>query len=137
MKENLNELQNKMTIYAIDIANAYNIKLDYSNHSIKNVEKILSQIHYEYVRSKNDEGLNGVALEFAFYIITVIEKNFEKGNVERNHKDFGENTFPFQWRGKIIFPYAWCQKRIFEGEADNVWAKYKTLVLDEKDTRLG
>lgn len=71
-----------MTNLAIDIGKAFNIHLDYSNRSIEKVEKILAQIHNEYVTNKNDEGLNGVALGFAFYIISVIENNFEKGKVE-------------------------------------------------------
>ncbi len=133
--DDLNELQAKMSKFAVDIADEFNIRLDYSTRSIKKVEVILSQIHAEFVKSNNDEGLNGIALEFAFYIITVIEKNFEKGKIERDHKDFGKNTFPFYWRSKTLFPYSWCLKRIYDGEGDNVWVKYKTLVLDEKEKK--
>lgn len=108
--EDLNELQIKMSNYAVEIAENFDIRLDYSSQSIKNVEVILSQIHNEYVKSNNDEGLNGVALEFAFYIITVVEKNFEKGKVERDHKDYGKNVFSFYWRDKTLFPFSWCKK---------------------------
>ena len=133
--EELNELQVKMSKFAVDIAEMFHIRLDYSSRSIKNVEVILSKIHNEYMQSNNDEGLNGIALEFAFYIITVIEKNFDKGKVERDHKDFGKNTFPFHWRNKTLFPYSWCQKRIFDGEGDNVWVKYKSLILEDKENK--
>ena len=131
--EDLNELQVKMSNLAIEIAEIFNVHLDYSNRSIKKVEIVLSKIHNEFIKSKNSEGLNGVAIEFAFYIITVIEKNFEKGKAERNTEDFGENSFPFYWRDKTLFPYSWCQKRIFNGAEDNVWVKYKTLVLKNSE----
>jgi hypothetical protein len=129
--KNLNDLQNELCDLAIQISNYYKIKLDFSNNSIKNVEKILSIIHKDYKKTKNDEGLNGIALEFGIYIIKVIEKNFEKGKLERDHKDFGENTFPYYLKDSVIFPYGWCQKRIFDGTGDNVWIKYQTLVLNK------
>ena len=65
----LEKLQVKLVGYAIQIADSFKIKLDYSDKSIKKVEKILSKIHKDYIKSKNDEGLNGIALEFAFYIM--------------------------------------------------------------------
>ena len=128
-KENLDELQITMSNFALDIAKAFKIELDFSSKSIKNVEKILSLIHYDYIKGNITEGIDGIALEFAFYIISVIEKNFEEGKIERNHKDFGDNAFPYYWKDSVIFPYAWCQKRIYDGIADNVWVKYKRLIL--------
>jgi len=127
------ELKNELITQAIDVAKDYNVKLDFSDESIKNVETILSKIHKEYIRSKNDNGLNGIAYMFGFYIIEVIEKNHGKGKIERNHPDFGENVFPFYWNGSTLFPFAWCQKRIFDGEGDNVEIKYQILILEEKN----
>jgi hypothetical protein len=73
--------------------------------------------------------MNGIALEFAAYIVKVIETNYEPGEWVRDHPDFGKDAFPYRWKGKELFPFAWCQKRIFDGPADDVWAKFKALVL--------
>jgi len=124
----LSELEDRLVELAIQIADSFGKKLDFSEKSVKVVEKILSKFHKEYKKTGDEEGLNGIALEFAFYIIKVIENNYEKGRLERNHKDFGDDSFPYYWRGSTIFPYSWCLKRIFDGKADNVWIKYKVLI---------
>ena len=87
-------------------------------------------MHYEYKKTKDEKGLNGIALEFAAYIVEVIRRNSdEKGMWYRDHAIFGEKSFPFNWKGEALFPYSWCKKRIFDGEADDVYFKYKSIVL--------
>ena len=130
--QELIDIKNELINHAIKIGKEYDINLDFSDESIKNVEKILADLHTEYQKTKNDEGLNGLALIFGFYIIEVIEKNHKKGRIERNHPDFGENVFPFYWNKGILFPVAWCQKRILDGEGDNIEIKYRLLILEEK-----
>ncbi|MCX6148588.1 MAG: hypothetical protein NTW25_15245 [Candidatus Kapabacteria bacterium] len=86
----------------------------------------------EYQKTNKDDGLDGVALIFGFYIVEVIERNHGTGKMEQNH-EIGENTFPFYWNGSDLFPYGWCGKRIFDGEGDNVAVKYKLLILDSNN----
>jgi hypothetical protein len=107
------------------------MKLDHSPRSVRRVEKILGRMHEDYRRTGSDEGLNGVALEFAAYIVTVIDTHFGPAEWQRDHPTMGEGTFPCHWRGKDLFPYAWCQKRIFDGPGDDVWSKFETLVLQD------
>ena len=129
-KDELRSLQSQFNKDALAIAKSYNIKLNFSDQSIVFVEEILGKIHDDYQKTNNDEGLRGIAIIFAFYIISTIEKNHGQGVVERNHSTFGENSFPFTWNEATIFPYAWCLKRIFDGASDNVATKYKVLILD-------
>ncbi|MBI2543551.1 MAG: hypothetical protein HYW24_05205 [Candidatus Aenigmarchaeota archaeon] len=126
------KLQTQLTKNALDIAKGFGIDLDFSHESIKQVEKILADIHEEYKKTKNEEGLRGIAISFAAYIISVIERNSGKGKWERNHPKIGPDTFPFSWRDSYLFPYGWCVKRIYDGKSDNVWVKYKVCVLDKK-----
>ncbi len=121
-----------MVKYALEIGQIFELNLDFTDNSIKDVEKILAEIHNEYIMTKNDEGLNGVAIQFGFYIMETIERNHGKAWFERNHKDFGENSFPFYWNEMTLFPIGWCQKRIFEGPDDNVWAKYEIAVIENR-----
>ncbi len=111
---------------------APSIKLDYSPQSIRDVENVLSGIHDGYLKSGDDTGLNGIALEFAAYIVEVIRRNYGPVKWDRDGSEFGPDSFPLSWRGKFLFPYAWCQKRIFDGPGDNVWIKFKQLVMDVK-----
>jgi hypothetical protein len=74
--------------------------------------------------------LRGIALEFGSYIVKVIERHFGSAEWQRDHETFGKDSFPLRWQDKIIFPYQWCMKRIFDGPGDDVWFKFKALVLD-------
>jgi hypothetical protein len=123
------ELKSTMTDKALEVAEVFGIKLDFTHKSIKRAERILGKIHKEYLRTKDDNGLNGIALFFAAYIISVIERHAPAGTWQRDHPDFGEDSFPYQWQESTLFPYAWCQKRIFDGKQDDIWAKYQSLVL--------
>lgn len=130
----MDKLQAELTKIALELAqDVFEVKLDFSHGSIKMVEAMLAAYHQEYKKTGDDNGLNGIAIEFGAYIVSTIEKNTERGRWERNHPQFGEASFPFYWRNSILFPYEWCRKRIFEGDADNVWIKYQTLILNKID----
>jgi len=122
-------LQQELNKKAEEVGKLFGFTLDYSNSSIQDVEKILEKIHEEYIATKNFDGLRGVALEFASYIITTIEKNFTSGEWKRNGPEFGEETFPYYFNNQVIFPLNWCLKRISDGSSENVWDKYSALVL--------
>jgi hypothetical protein len=113
-------------------AAAPTVKLDFSPQSIRDIENVLSGIHDEYLNSGDDTGLNGIALEFAAYIVEVMKRNYGPVKWDRDGSEFGLDSFPLLWRGRLLFPYAWCQKRIFDGPDDNVWIKFKLLVMDVK-----
>lgn len=124
----LASLRDEMDALALKVASGLGVKLDHTPESIKKVEKILGTLHDEYARTGSDEGMNGVALEFAAYIVRVIELNFEPGEWRRGHPEFGPDSFPYHWRGKDVFPFAWCRKRILDGPDDDVWAKFNVLI---------
>lgn len=129
MKE-INELKKELVAISLKVGSHYNIDLDFSIESVKDVEKILSQLSADYKKTKDKEGLNGLALELAAYIIEVIEKNITVGTWERDSLEFGKEVFPYDLGdGNIIFPYQWCLKRIYDGEGENVWIKFNSLVL--------
>ena len=131
MSSDLNELKEEMSGLAVQIANGFGIELDYSVESIRQVEKILGDIHKEYKKTKDEEGLNGIALEFAAYIVKVIEKNIGPVRWERDHPEVGADSFPLYLGDGAIFPFGWCSKRIYDGSGDNVWSKFNYLVLKQ------
>ena len=128
----LKQLKEQMSKLAEQIAQQeFDIRLDYSPESIKEVEYILGEIHRKYKRTNSEEGLQGIAFEFAAYIVKVIEENFGTAEWTPNHHSMGENSFPLLWRNSTLFPFSWCLKRIYDGEVENVWIKFKTFVIDK------
>ena len=118
---------------AVQLGNLYEVDLDFTDSSISQVEYILSDISAIYQESNDDEGLNGIAYILGIYIMEVISRNHGEGRIERDHPEFGDNSYPFYWNNTVLFPVAWCRKRIFEGEVDNVNLKYKIAVLDASE----
>lgn len=110
-------------------------RVDYSPKSIQLIEKTLGKLHKEYIRSGSEEGVWGVALEFAAYIVEVIDRNYGPIDWQRDDSQFGQDSFPLYWRGTTLFPLTWCLKRILEGEEDNVWDKFLILVMDEVNSK--
>jgi hypothetical protein len=46
---------------------------------------------------------------------------------ERDHPVMGEKAYPLHWGKGDSFPMGWCEKRIVNGDEDNVWVKYTVL----------
>jgi hypothetical protein len=128
----ISDLQLELTQMALTIADRFGARLDFSDESIQHVERILAELHNEYQKTKDEYGLKGVAIEFGAYIASTIQLRTGEGRLERDHPDFGEATFPFYFRKSTLFPYAWCMKRIVDGESDDIWMKYRALVLNGK-----
>jgi hypothetical protein len=116
---------------AVKIARNCGITLDFTDRSIKDVDRLLGELHREYKKTKSEEGLRGFALMFAAYIGEVIRKKGLPGKWSRDHETLGEEIFPLQCGEHTFLPYIWCQKRIFDGPGDDVAFKYKALVLAE------
>jgi hypothetical protein len=106
-------------------------KLDFSVRSIEQVEDMLGEIHENYVQTKNEEGLFGLALIFGGYVGAVIKKDTGKGTWEKEHPDFGPEAFPLYYDQKACwFPVSWCYKRIMDGKGDDIVSKYRLLVTE-------
>jgi hypothetical protein len=114
----------------LELAKEGGITLDFSDDSINDIEKILADCHLEYQKANSEEGIFGLSVMFGAYIGEVIKRKGLGGSWARNHPEWGEDSFPFHWRGHILFLAGWCQKRILDGEGDNVAFKYKCSILD-------
>jgi hypothetical protein len=130
------DVQMKLSQLALEIAaEDHRSELDFSHESIKVVEVILAELHREYARTGDESGLHGVAMEFGAYIATTIQRTTGEGVLERADPRFPEALFPFRFSGGTIYPCDWCAKRLFDGEADDVWSKYSVLVLEPLKNR--
>jgi hypothetical protein len=105
----------------------FGVKLDYSPDSVKQVEKVLGQLHDEYIRTKPTGGVRGLAMAYGAYIGEVIRRNETDVRWERSDAVGGENSYPLIWRGGSSYVCAWCFRRITNGDEDNVWFKYVAI----------
>jgi hypothetical protein len=113
----------------LDGSQHYQTQLDYSPQSIESIEKILDQLGASAkFRRAGENDKRAEALIFGAYVGEVIRRE-HGGEWAADHPVVGPGTYPIAWRGGDSFPYAWCYKRLTHGEQDNVWFKYKELVM--------
>ena len=127
-------LKKEALTLAQNTASVFDIELDFSNSSIKKVEKILSKFSESYKVNPKEKEASKIAFSFASYIIEVVERNFpdKKGEWKIDDLEFGKETYPYIFSdGSVMFPVAWCMKRIIDGKSEDVWFKYQALILEK------
>jgi hypothetical protein len=113
---------------AVGIAKKNGIQgMDYSIGSIKEAEQALGKLHEEYLRTKSEKGVEGLAVAFGAYVGECIRRESPGSHWERDHPIMGERSYPLYWKGGESFPCTWCYKRILNGPEDNICFKYQVL----------
>jgi hypothetical protein len=125
------DLLTLMTGYALEHAELAGVKLDFSHESIKRVDTVLGEFRKRYGKTLDARGALTVALEYACYIVSTVLLSFEEGDFGIDHPVYGEKTFPFYWKGSILFPRTWCLNVVTEaeGKAKTIWELYEEHVL--------
>lgn len=113
---------------ATEHAKLFKYNLDYSDESIKKVDKILLLLLKEYSNTKKESELKNFALIFGLYIIEVYERNHGKGYIERKLLASNEDSFPYHRNGNLIFPCIWCLNKINDAKSEDLWSKYNTFI---------
>jgi hypothetical protein len=103
------------------------VRLDYSVESIKSVERILGQLHDQYSKNPSSVSVKGIGSAYGAYVGEVIRRSEPGARWERDDAVGGEKSYPLIWGAGHSYPLAWCQKRIINGDEDNVWIKYYVL----------
>ena len=106
----------------------FGTRLDYTNESIPHVEQILGGLHDDFRETGSHDGLRGIALGFGAYLVAVIERHYGTIDWQRDHPDFGKDSFPLYWNGTTLFPVSWCWKRMIDGPGDDLRSKWQALV---------
>jgi hypothetical protein len=63
-------------------------------------------------------------------------RRMHNGSWGIDHDVAGPGSFPIRWADHESFPIGWCGKRILNGEEDNVWFKFRMLLLGEAEDAL-
>ena len=53
------------------------------------------------------------------------------GLLAQLHQVAGLGSLPIRWGEHESFPIGWCGKRIINCDEDNVWSKFRILLLDD------
>ena len=122
------QIQKEGAELAIERANLYNFKLNYSENSIKSLDKVLAIIGKEHSPKIDRSNVGGIAIIFGLYIIEVIERNHEKGYLQRKLLGLENDSFPYYWKGNLIFPCLWVQNKILNNNTKDIYSFYKELV---------
>jgi hypothetical protein len=110
----------------------WHVKLDYSAESIKAVDQILGRMHAQYVKEPASVSVRGFGFAYGSYVGEVIRRTETDVHWERDHPVLGEKSYPLYWGGIVSVPVSWCQKRIANGDEDNLWFKYTTLKEEKR-----
>lgn len=134
-EEVIKDLKKKAIKLAIESGKDWDVYLDFSENSLKDLSKILNEFHSEYKKNPEIDGLMGICYNYGFYIMAVIEKNIAQGKVEINDPEFGDQTFPFTVDDFKLFPVFWCLKQIQNGKQDDVHFKYLAMKSELKNNK--
>ena len=119
-----------------DAKENYGITLDFTDDSIRNVEVILTKI-YKPVSDKEflPPGIRGTAILYGAYTGECIVRNHKGSKWERDQSKPGLGPMPVTFSDGSVFPVRWCLNRLVNGNEDNVWFKYQTLVINREEVR--
>jgi len=110
-----------------DAAQYDHITLDYSIGSIKQVDAILGRVHENYLKNPSSISVRGLSAEYGAYVGEVIRRNEANAYWTRDSQVAGEKSYPLHWNAGESYPFAWCARRITDGDGDSIWVKYSVL----------
>ena len=119
---------------AVDLAaRNFSITLDWSEASIRQVERILGLLHDDMSQSKpSEDAVWTFAKAFGSYIGEVLRRHHggEWGNINMNGQSFPGLR---QSGGGLIWPWSKANKRLTNGPEDNVWDYYNVVVENVRE----
>ncbi|MGC2476960.1 MAG: hypothetical protein WA485_21675, partial [Candidatus Sulfotelmatobacter sp.] len=87
----------------------------------------LGRVHENYVKNSSSISVRGLSAEYGAYVGEVIRRNEPNAYWTRDSKVAGEKSYPLHWNKGESYPFAWCARRITDGEGDSIWIKYSVL----------
>jgi hypothetical protein len=128
---NIQKIAEAYALDAVDLAKIqFNIKLDWSDGSIENVEKALVKMHASYAATTprpTQEQVMSFAKAFGSYVGEVYRRNHggKWGIISLNEQKFpGLRTNA----GANFWPWARVANRITDGDENNVFDYYQVLL---------
>ena len=136
MAETIASMMNDFAQDAVGFAqDQYQTNLDYSDQSIRDVEKILDILHHELPRTVSGDMTEEASMQdtvdaicnmFGGYIGEVIRREYGgEWKIETMASD--HPMVCLQVKGNYIFPSAKVYKRLANGSGDDLWFYYEVI----------
>lgn len=129
------EIAEAYSLDAVDLAaRNFDVTLDWSEGSIRQVEQMLGQLHDEMSRAHPPEdAISTFAKAFGSYIGEVLRRHHggEWGTITMDGQSLPGLR---QAGGGLIWPWGKAYKRLTNGAEDNVWHYYSVLIRGDGPT---
>lgn len=131
----LDDMMHAYALDAVDFAREkFNVTLDFSEGSLKSVEKILNHLHETY-GDFSDDDMDALTKMFGGYVSEVM-KQFYGGHWKLETRAFpGAEVLTFEILGHDLWPHFKAGKRLVNGSEDNIWFYYRVLKQDFEKQR--
>jgi hypothetical protein len=108
----------------------YGIELDWSDESIRNIERIAGQIYTDFKTNKPpEERFEAAYMLLGSYVGEVFRRNH--GATWGWVKLEGERFVGMQGNPRLFWPWGKAKKRIANGSEENLWFCYQLLVTPD------
>lgn len=115
----------------------YEIELDHTIDSIRNVELMLGKLHQTYLADPALLDLNSMSFVLGSYLGETLRAQKPESAWERRNEE-GATAYALHLGSKTCFPMEWCLKRMIKGEEENVWTKYQAFTaVESKSAKMG
>lgn len=135
-------LQKTMLKYAENLGENNKVVLDYSDGSIKELDKVFPKIVAEFhdagIRDptdlEKDEGVQGIAHSLGFYMVECLERNHQKGTWMDTDPVSKEGVWCVVFNnGLVIYPFDWVIKKFIDPKGYSVNVTYAKTVVALED----
>jgi hypothetical protein len=123
------ELRDEALSLVKKLEDVFSISLDGTSSSIDQVDQILGLLREKFLVDKNEEEAKTFAFALATYIVTLLDNELGEGDWETDDLELGEETYPYHANNQTTaFPFAWCMRRIIDGENEDVSYKFRVFL---------
>jgi hypothetical protein len=126
-----------LSVNMVEVAKKfYGIELDWSDESIRHVERIAEQIYTDFKTSNPpppQERIDAAYMLLGSYIGEVFRRNHgaNHGATWGWVKLHGERFVGMQGNPQLFWPWGKAKKRILNGSEENLWLYYQWLVTPD------
>lgn len=119
-----------MLRHAAEIGQQNGIDLDFTEKSVKAIDKMLDNFHKEILQDPepNQEALSGLSLSLGIYLGETLRRNSTVDDITWRYgtpQTGGDPTAYLFRDGNEVYTVDWVAKQLMGGGSESVWKKYQ------------
>lgn len=126
------------TLDTVDFAaSKFQVKLDFTDNSIKEVESILNELHKAILQDRpSDEQVLGMSKGFAGYIGETLRNNHDAHWISEQNTHIKKQGPAIVYNDSEFYVVSKVTGRLLKGPEDNIWVIYNVVLGNTKEIRL-